>query len=90
MRNSKIGNSKVGNEYKPDVTKTPAEYERIIKQTQKSDDLRDLNDDIDYDIREYSNAIDDCNMRIKDYQRLISALRMVQRDVKDAIIKLSK
>ena len=83
-----VGNSKVGNEYKPDVTKTPAEYERLIKQAKKKEELSDIIDDVDYDIKEYEVAIDYCNEQIKQHQRMMSTLRMVQRDAKDALNKI--
>lgn len=80
----KLGNSKVGNEYKPDIRITPADLSRNLKQAKNISEIDDIDDEIEYDLREYENAIDECKLKIKDYERSISALRMIQRDVSDA------
>lgn len=80
----RTGNSKVGNEYKPDIRITPADLSRNLKQAKNISEIDDIDDEIEYDLREYENAIDECKLKIKDYERSISALRMIQRDVSDA------
>ena len=79
-----VGNSKVGNEYKPDIRITPADLSRNLKQAKNISEIDDIDDEIEYDLREYENAIDECKLKIKDYERSMSALRMIQRDVSDA------
>lgn len=79
-----VGNKKVGNEYKPDIRITPADLSRNLKQAKNISEIDDIDDEIEYDLREYENAIDECKLKIKDYERSISALRMIQRDVSDA------
>ena len=81
---TKAGNSKVGNEYKPDIRITPADLSRKLKQAKNISEIDDIDDEIEYDLREYENAIDECKLKIKDYERSMSALRMIQRDVSDA------
>lgn len=78
------GNRKVGNEYIPDIRITPADLSRNLKQAKNISEIDDIDDEIEYDLREYENAIDECKLKIKNYERSISALRMIQRDVSDA------
>lgn len=79
----KVGNSKVGNA-EPDITRSLSEYDSLIRQAKDSSSIKDIIDDLQYDIKEYEIAINEMQTLIRKYQGAMSDYKIMQSKARDA------